>query len=348
MTTPQNRESDVTARSKRILTGGIVLVLVLVMVHVLTQYDLFGRGEPDLSDAFDYDESDPRIISPLLLQYDEVRTVATGMRQVRDIAVGPEGRWYVAGDQAIRVFDPNGVMHRELSVPGGPRCIDISRDGKTIALGVGPVVVLMDSDGTVRAEWPAKREDSEVTGIEIDVDSNSVYVAEYPSRLVYRHDLTGKRLTVLGRKEGEGYPGLKAPSPYLSVNMGRDLVWINNPGLLRMEAHSPRGEFQHAWGHDLSKDQTDITGFPGCCNPCDFAILPDGRFVTFEKGKNYETVKVFQKEGVLDAVVATPDAFEPGTRGVAVAATATGDVLVLDPARKTIRVFQKTQPPETP
>lgn len=329
-----------TARSKRILTGGVVLVLVLVMVHVLSQYDLFGLGESKLPDAFKYDDQDTRVIPEELLLYREVRAVPTDIEEMRDFAVGPEGNWYVAGDRAVRVLDPNGRVLSELAVPGAPRCIDVSRDGRTIALGVGAKVMLLNRDGTVRADWPEIREDGVVCGIDLDEDSNSIYAAEYVARRVYRYDLTGKRVAVLGSKEA-GYSGLKAPSANISVIVGRDLVWINNPGQLRMEAHSPRGEFQHAWGHALAKDKTDIRAFPGCCNPVDFAILPDERFVTVEKGKNFETVKVFQKEGILDAVVATPDDFQPGTRPLAVDVAASGQLLVMDPAQKTIRVFEE-------
>jgi len=345
MSTPQKRESDVTAKSKRILVAIAALALVLAMMHVLNQYDLLGGGGSGLPENFQYDQSDQRKISPDLLQYRQVRSVDIGLEDPRDLAVGPEGNWYVVGDSAVRVLDPNGTLLNQWSVAGQPRCIDVSNDGTTLALGVGAKVVLLDAEGNVRADWPEIRRGGTICGIDIDKDSNSIYVAEYVARRVYRYSLDGERLTVLGNKDEEGYSGLKSPSPYISVNLGRDLVWINNPGQLRVEAHSPRGEFQHAWG---TASQMDITGFPGCCNPCDFAILPDGRFVTFEKGKNYETVKVFQKEGILDAVVVPPDAFQPDTRGVAVAVAKSGELLVMDPARRTIRVFQQKESQDTP
>ncbi len=344
MSTPQKRESDVSARSKRILIAIAALALVLVMLHVLSQYDLLGGGGSGLPDTFTYDQSDQRPISPDLLQYREVRSVDTGLENPRDIAVGPGGNWYVVGDRAVHVLDPNGTLLHQWSVPGQPRCIDVGRDDRTIALSVGAKVMLLGDDGSVIADWPEIRKDGVITGVALDEDSNSLYVAEYLARRVYRYDLTGERLAVLGEKEPD-YSGLKAPSPFISVNVGRDLIWINNSGQLRIEAHSPRGGFQHAWG---TASVTEIAGFPGCCNPCDFAILPDGRFVTFEKGKNYETVKVFQKEGILDAVVAPPDAFQPDTRGVAVAVAQSGELLVMDPVRRTIRVFEEKQPQDTP
>ncbi|MFP4139903.1 MAG: hypothetical protein ACOCZU_02355 [Planctomycetota bacterium] len=338
-----------TARSKRILTGGAVLVLVLVMVHVLSQYDLLGRGETQLPDTFKYDDADTRVIPPELLLYREVRAVPTGIEKMRDFAVGPKGNWYVAGDGVVRVLDPNGSLVREFAAGGAPRCIEISDDGETIVAGVGANVVLFNADGTVRARWPEIRKGGVICGIDIDKDSNSIYVAEYIARRVYRYDLAGKRITVLGEKNPPDYPsGLKAPSATISVIVGRELVWINNPGMLRLEAHSPRGEFQHAWGHALARDKTDISAFPGCCNPVDFALLSGGRFLTVEKGKNFETVKVFQEGGVLEAVVATPDAFQPGTRPLAVDVAANGQLLVMDPVRRTIRVFQQKESQDTP
>ena len=100
------------------------------------------------------------------------------------------------------------------------------------------------------------------------------------------------------------------------------------------------------WG----KSSAGIEGFSGCHNPVNFAILPDGSFVTCEKG--LPRVKIYSPEGVFESVVAGTELFdmteedlisEEGTEqlkvGLDVAVDSQGRIFVLDPVRKTARIF---------
>ena len=80
-----------------------------------------------------------------------------------------------------------------------------------------------------------------------------------------------------------------------------------------------------------------VEGFCGCCNPTHFALLPDGGFVTSEKG--IPRVKVYDGGGKLLSVVAGADDFNGGTTGLAVAVAPDNRILVLDPVRGQIRAF---------
>ena len=53
-----------------------------------------------------------------------------------------------------------------------------------------------------------------------------------------------------------------------------------NPGRHKIEAYTFDGELETSWGTPA----TTIGGFSGCCNPTHIAMLPDGSFVTSEKG----------------------------------------------------------------
>ena len=79
-------------------------------------------------------------------------------------------------------------------------------------------------------------------------------------------------------------------------------------------------------------------GFSGCCNPAHFAFLPDGRFVTSEKG--LVRVKTYKPSGEFDAVVAAPVKFAEEGKAPDLAADAAGNVYVLDFDKKMIRVFE--------
>jgi hypothetical protein len=81
----------------------------------------------------------------------------------------------------------------------------------------------------------------------------------------------------------------------------------------------------------------EIEGFCGCCNPSHFAIREDGSFVTSEKG--IPRIKVYDRLGRLAAVVAGPDNFDEGTVGLDLALDSAQRILVLDPARRAVRIF---------
>ena len=68
--------------------------------------------------------------------------------------------------------------------------------------------------------------------------------------------------------------------------------------------------------------------------------MPDGRFVTVEKG--VRRVKVYSARGKFECVVAELDRLggEPGP----VAADRQGRILVLDPAGGKVRVFERLPP----
>jgi hypothetical protein len=82
-----------------------------------------------------------------------------------------------------------------------------------------------------------------------------------------------------------------------------------------------------------------VEGFCGCCNPTHMAILPDGSFVTSEKG--LPRVKIHAQSGELKAVVAAPDSFAEHTVGLDLAVDSAGRILVLDPVARAVRIFSE-------
>jgi hypothetical protein len=101
------------------------------------------------------------------------------------------------------------------------------------------------------------------------------------------------------------------------------------------ENYSRDGNIRGYWSSTSMK----IDGFSGCCNPAHMAILPDGHFVTSEKG--LVRIKVYKPSGELLGVVAPPASFKPGETAPDLAITAAGEVLALDFDRNMIRIFEK-------
>jgi hypothetical protein len=93
-----------------------------------------------------------------------------------------------------------------------------------------------------------------------------------------------------------------------------------------------------------------IAGFCGCCNPIAFTLLPDGKYVTCEKG--LPRVKVYSAHGEFQGVVAGVETFPENSRvavgetpgdGVRASLDAVADpqgrIYVLDTVTRLIRVM---------
>ena len=82
-----------------------------------------------------------------------------------------------------------------------------------------------------------------------------------------------------------------------------------------------------------------IEGFAGCCNPSHFIILEDGSFVTAEKG--IARIKIYNRLGNLESVVAAPDQFIEGTVDLDLAVDSRQRIYTLDHKKNSVRIFTK-------
>jgi hypothetical protein len=198
-----------------------------------------------------------------------------------------------------------------------------------------------DADGAMIKQWSAPAEDALLTSIASD--SENIYAADAVTKCVWRFDRQGIVINKIGAKETRrNIPGLVVPSAYFDIAMYPDgLLRVVNPGRHLIEAYTPTGDREWAWG----KTSLKVDGFSGCCNPVSLAVLPDGGFVTCEKG--LPRVKVYDAEGQFVGVVAGPDdlgstdskAGKLQTFDAAV--DAAGRVYVLDKLNNIIRIFEK-------
>jgi hypothetical protein len=150
---------------------------------------------------------------------------------------------------------------------------------------------------------------------------------------------------VIGKKDkSKGVDGFIIPSFYFDVAVGPDNeLWIVNPGKHEVCNFTEKGDFRTSWG--LASMQTN--GFAGCCNPIHFSILPDGRFVTCEKG--LDRIKVHDQSGKFECVVAllndgNTEALTNCSIGARIhdlACDSEGTIYVLDASSKMVRIFNR-------
>jgi outer membrane protein assembly factor BamB len=322
-------------------------------VVALVRFDTTGKKGSGLGKEYLY-EIDAKI-DPNLIIYEQLgEAISVGLKAPTAIAVGPGGRIYIAGDEAIRVFiegpNSNFTFFGQIELLSAPRCLTVADDGK-FYIGAKDHVEVYDDQGKQLVNWDSLGDDAVLTSIA--VSKNDVFVADAGNRIVLRYDTAGKLINRIGKKDKErNIPGFVIPSPYFDLAVGRDgLLRVVNPGRLRIEAYTFDGDLEFFWG---KFSNVDVKGFCGCCNPANFAILDDESFVTCEKGLT--RVKIYDVEGTFVGVVAgTEQLIESGTAricyfpeqckagGFDVAVDTAGRIFVLDTIKNVVRIFTKVK-----
>ncbi|MEI6456285.1 MAG: hypothetical protein WCO93_08350 [bacterium] len=323
-------------KTKIFIIGALVLLLG-VIIYILI--DLFSAKPVARENPFDYGMEEIKKSDSNLKVYREVSQVRPGMEEIYGLATGPCDRIYVTGKGGVEVYDSSGNIVYHFPVDGNPGPVTIGRQGM-IWLGVEDHIEVTDSAGKVIKKWKAANDASIITGIA--VSGQNVFVADAGNKVVYRYDLSGKQMNRIGEKDPQNnIPGFVIPSPWFDLGIDKEgFLWVVNPGRHQFEKYSFDGKLLSKWG----MASNTIDGFCGCCNPSHFAFLGDGSFVTSEKG--IERVKVYSPEGDFRWIVASPDLFVEGTKGLDIAVDSRNRILVLDPGKKLVRIFKKIETAE--
>jgi len=301
-------------------------------------------GSPN---PFAYDVSRLAKTDPKLIAYEEVTRWKCPHPEPRRIAVSPDQQIFVCAGNYVTAMSTAGQRGMEIALSDAARCVAVAKDG-TIYAGLRDHVEVFDAQGQRKAAWDSPGKKSWFTGLALS--ENDVIVADSGSRAVLRYDRSGKLVSRIGEKNKErDIPGFIVPSPYLDVDLSKDgLLRVNNPGRHRVEAYTLGGDFEGAWGQPAM----GIAGFCGCCNPIGLTSLPDGRFVTCEKG--LPRVKIYGADGTFESVVAGTESFPENARactdlndctrgGMDAAVDATGRIYILDFIAGDIRVMKRKQ-----
>jgi len=334
----------------KVLVGVLVGAAVVVAAVAVMKLDVLGNKGSGLGKQFTYDIEKLAHVDPNLIMYEEsTDPISTGLAASHSIAVDSKGSIYVAGDKTVRRFAASGDPLAGIELAAEPRCLTVAADGK-IYIGFSDHVEVYTAEGQLHASWDSLGADAILTSIAVWKDD--VFVADASNRIVVRYNKTGEVLNRIGEKDPDrNVPGFVIPSAYFDLVVSKDgLLRVVDPGRLRIEAYTFDGDFEFSWG----RASVDIEGFCGCCNPVNIAVLPDGGFVTCEKG--LIRVKIYSAEGAFTGVVAGPEQLAPaGTSrictlpeecqagGFDVAVDASGRVLVLDTIKNVVRVFTRVK-----
>jgi hypothetical protein len=317
------------------------VVLFLVLLYFMGR-DLFTGGKVSQDNPAEYNIDKYRIVDTSLICYREAKQVQIPLEQLNGLTVDKNSNVYVAGDREVQVYDSSWKKKSGFRLDTSATCIAFGSK-QTLLLGMGAHVEEFDLDGKTLRKWKPLNAESYITSM-VQI-GEYIYVADAGNKTLLKYDEIGNLLGEIGKKDtARGISGFILPSMYfdVAVGPGEDL-WVSNPGMHSIQNFSENGKLNTSWGEPSIR----VEGFAGCCNPVDFTILPDGFFVTYEKGM--DRVKIYNQAGVFVCVVTAPTSIDEsaltncsiGAKVHDLAVDASGNILVLDDYSKMIRVFQK-------
>lgn len=318
-------------KNKGIIIFLIVLALVIVAVMV---GDWFSKRPDNMEgNKFEYSVDEFKNVPDELILYKETKNFKIGFTKPAGMTIADE-QIYIVGDKKIKIIDRLGKLINEFELPAEPHTLEVADD--KIYIAFERQIVVYDENGIVLKDWGELEENTYITAIAAFEDN--VFVADAGTRKIVHFNTSGEIQNKFEGKASEDVlHGFIIPSPYFDIDINEfgDL-WVVNPGLHTLENYTVEGNLREHW--KASGAQTE--NFSGCCNPAHYTFLPDGSFVTSEKG--LVRIKVYKPSGEFSGVVAPPKKFEDIIEGQApdVAVDIQGNIYALDFDRKVLRVFE--------
>lgn len=309
-----------------VLLSAAVIITVIVTEHTST---LPGRRP---ANPFAYDVDEFRPVDQELVRWREARQVQLESEDPRAM-IYAGGKVYLAAGNELQVIGSDWSRILRRTLPAGLTCLAVAEDGR-IVVGMGNRLAILGSEGETVAESGTLGEESNITSVAILGDD--IYAADAPGRRVL---VFNRELELTNEFRGDSgvsdVHGFIVPGAHFSLAVNsEDELWITNPGIHALQNFTASGRLRSY----IQRTSFGIDGFSGCCNPVHFTFLPDGKFVTSEKG--IIRIKVIIGTGEVESVVAPSELFIDGKRAPAVAVDDNGNVLALDFDRNMIRIFE--------
>ena len=310
----------------------IILVIFILAIAGFIIADFFSNNN-EHKNVYEYSLDDFKNNDPDNVSYVETISIPVNLEKLKGITIDSDNNIFVSGQDHIYKYNISGQLLLDIltDTKAGP----LEVNNNKIYHGARDHLRIYNTNGELLETWNPENEKSIITSIAV-LDTN-VYIADAVARMVYHYNDNGVLKNQIGEKEkSPDKKGFIIPSPYFDIKIGReDELWVVNPGRHRLESYSKEGEFNYSW----NKTSMGLDGFSGCCNPTHIALLDDGAFVTSEKG--LIRVKIHEPNGDFRTLIADESSFDKGTTGLDIAVDNNGRILILDPTRSQVRIFEK-------
>lgn len=310
-----------------------LIVLAVVIVGVIVGDFISKRPDKMAPNPFDYNLDEFKNVDESLIHYKETKNYKIGFEEPAGITIANE-KIYLVGDKKLKTIDFAGKLISEIELNDYPKTVECTVD--KIYVAFEKQIQVFDEAGELLQELVFQDDNSFITALA--VQDENVFVADAGTRKIIRFNLEGEELNEFDGKTGEeGSVGFIVPSPYFDIDINEDgELWVVNPGMHSLENFTVEGNLRTFWKSTSMKTE----GFSGCCNPAHYTFLPDGSYVTSEKG--LVRIKIYKPSGEFSGVVAAPNKFVDKIEGEApdIAVDESGKIYALDFDKKILRVFE--------
>lgn len=309
------------------------MILLIGVVIAFMAKDLF-KPKAQEKNPFAYDIEEFKSADSVNVCFKETKRFSPTINKLTSIFIDSKNQVYIAGENAVQVFDSSLQLIKTVSLNGLPKSMFVTNH-EIIYLGYSNHIEVYSIAGEKLQVWNPYNSKSILTSIAVKGDF--VFVADAGNKILLKYNTKGELLKEIGGRDSVERPkGFVIPSPFFDVAIGRQgEIWAVNPGLHQLEAYNQDGELFSSW----KRTSMHWYGFSGCCNPSHISILSDGSFVTSEKG--LVRIKIHEPTGDFKCVVAAPNEFDRKTKGIDLAVDSEDRIYALIPNENEIRIYNK-------
>lgn len=313
----------------------IILIVALVILLLSLGYiikDLFTQKDSAIDNPYEYNLSEGAELDTIDRCYHETLRKSIPLKKLHNLAIAPDNTVYFGGGNSVLHCTAELEPIDSFFCDGEISAIHISQN-EDIIIALEKTLAIFDKHGNKSKSWSGINEISFITGIASTADF--IFAADAGNKTVLCYNKNGFLVREIGKKDSiSGVDGFFIPSPYFDLLIGRDNeLWVVNPGYHQFEAYTFEGRLLTKW----NRSSLSIEGFSGCCNPSHIALLPDGSFVTSEKGM--VRIKIHQPTGDFKCLIAGPSDFDKYTRGMDLAVNSLESIYIIIPHKRESRVY---------
>jgi len=270
----------------------LTALLSLVIILAFIGYIIFdATKDPQINDSGE--SSWDTVYNENWTPFREIQVTGGNLTSV---AVSGNGTVFLGGDSFIKSLD--SALTEIWNLNTESRITSVAVSGDTIFAATEETILLVSSSGKLITEWGPYEGNSIITSV--SAGKSYLAVADAGNKRIFILKKNGEMNSMMGQSEEQ----FVVPSPYFDVALSEEKLFVANTGHRRIETWTTDGKKLSQFG----EPGTAPGAFCGCCNPANFAVIPQG-FVTAEKGIN--RIKILDVNGNFVEFVSSQNDFIP-------------------------------------